>query len=33
MDVIKAYQAGVYNAVATLGTSLSESHAKTLKDM
>ena len=31
MDVIKAYQAGVYNAVATLGTSLSESHAKTLK--
>lgn len=29
-DVIKAYQAGVNNSVATMGTSLSETHAKIL---
>lgn len=31
MDVISAYQAGVQNAIATLGTSLSLSQAKLLK--
>ncbi|WP_309545270.1 toprim domain-containing protein [Virgibacillus dokdonensis] len=31
MDVIAAYQAGVYNAVATLGTALTEFQAKLLK--
>ncbi|MFB4166500.1 DNA primase [Virgibacillus sp. JSM 102003] len=31
MDVISAYQAGVKNAVATLGTSLTESQAKLLR--
>ncbi len=30
-DVIKAYQAGVYHAVATMGTSLSDTHVKILK--
>ncbi|WP_279401505.1 toprim domain-containing protein [Piscibacillus salipiscarius] len=28
--MIKAYQAGVHHAVATMGTSLSETHAKIL---
>ncbi len=31
MDVVKADQAGVHHAVATLGTSVSDLHAKTLK--
>lgn len=31
MDVISAYQAGVENAIATLGTSLTESQAKLLR--
>lgn len=31
MDVISAYQAGVTNVVATLGTSLTEGHAQLLK--
>ncbi|GEL78306.1 DNA primase [Tenuibacillus multivorans] len=30
-DVIKAHQAGVYHAVATMGTSLSDTHVKILK--
>ncbi|TFB24832.1 DNA primase [Filobacillus milosensis] len=30
-DVIKAYQAGVPNGVATMGTSLTDTHAKILK--
>lgn len=33
MDVIGLHQAGVQNAVATLGTALSEDHARTLKKL
>ncbi|MGA9174330.1 MAG: DNA primase [Thermoactinomyces sp.] len=31
MDVITAWQAGIYNTVATLGTSLTDSHARLIK--
>ncbi|GIP39624.1 DNA primase [Paenibacillus sp. J31TS4] len=33
MDVIKVWEAGVQNAVATMGTALTEEHAHTLKRM
>lgn len=31
MDVISAWQAGVHNGIATLGTSLTETHARVIK--